>query len=201
MTKHRLELFSDGVFAIILTLLVLDLRVPASQGLAGLREIIPALLVHAASFYVVGSFWTVHYGAMARISEIGHHTLMLNLLSLFWATLIPFAAHSAAERPLDPLGAGLLAGATGGYLSSLVWLRLTAHSAIDDNPGMKSWRRFRVVLISVVILADLVAAAVAWLSPWPAYAIVLATATTLFILPSPPQVEQRLAPTTAVKAH
>lgn len=56
MTKQRLELFSDGVFAIVLTLLVLDLKVPSAPGLAGLREIVPALLVHAASFFIVGVF-------------------------------------------------------------------------------------------------------------------------------------------------
>ena len=63
MTKHRLELFSDGVFAIVLTLLALGLKVPTAHGLAGLKEIAPALLVHAASFFIVGVFWLIHHGA------------------------------------------------------------------------------------------------------------------------------------------
>ncbi len=157
MTKHRLELFSDGVFAIVLTLLVLDLRVPAVQGLAGLHQIIPSLLVHAASFYVVGSFWVVHYGGMARIGEIRHHTLMLNLLTLFWATLIPFAARTAAERPLDPLGPSLLAATTGFYVTAL-----------------------------------------AWVTDWPAYVAIFGSAVFMFAMPSPPEVEQRIAAATAV---
>ncbi len=198
MTKHRLELFSDGVFAIVLTLLVLDLRIPAAHGLAGLREILPALLVHAGSFFVVGSFWVVHHGGMARITEIKSHTLLLNLLSLFWVTLIPFGARNAAQRPLDPLGASLLAATTGFYLASLMWMRLTAHSAIDDNPAMRSWRRFRITLVSVIVLADFGSAALAWVTDWPAYVAIFVSATFMFAMPSPPEVEQRIAAATAV---
>ena len=63
MDKHRLELFSDGVFAIILTLLVLDLKVPHAEGLAGLREATPALLMHALTFFIVGMGWVLHEAA------------------------------------------------------------------------------------------------------------------------------------------
>ena len=69
MDKHRLELFSDGVFAIILTLLVLDLKVPHAEGLAGLREATPALLVHALTFFVVGMCWLMHHRAFAVKEE------------------------------------------------------------------------------------------------------------------------------------
>jgi len=99
MTKHRLELFSDGVFAIVLTMLVLDLRVPSAHGVAGLWEIAPALLVHAASFLVVASFWIVHHGVLVRVVEINSRTLKLNLLSLFWF-LLSLATQYAPQRPL-----------------------------------------------------------------------------------------------------
>ena len=65
MNKHRLELFSDGVFAIVLTLLVLDLHVPLAYGAAAFFEIVPALLVHAASFLVGASLWMAHHGVPA----------------------------------------------------------------------------------------------------------------------------------------
>jgi uncharacterized membrane protein len=198
MTKHRLELFSDGVFAIVLTLLVLDLRIPVGHGLAGLNQIVPALLVHAASFFVVGSFWFIHHNGLARVTEVRSSTLLLNLLCLFWATLIPFGARNAAERPLEPLGASILSAATGCYLISLLWLRLTTHSAIDDNPGMRRWRIRRIGMISGFIAADLGGAALAWLSPWPAYIVTLATAAFFFALRSPPEIEQRIAAATAV---
>jgi uncharacterized membrane protein len=193
-----LELFSDGVFAIVLTLLVLDLRIPAAHGLAGLVEIVPALLVHAATFFLVGSFWLVHHNGMARITKIRSNTLLLNLLSLFFVTLLPFGARNAAERPLEPLGASLMAAAAGLYLLSLLCLRLTAHSAIDDNPGLRLWRRFRIIMVSGLIAADLACAGLAWLSPWPAYAAILASAVFCLFIPAPPEVEQRIAAATAV---
>ena len=192
MNKHRLELFSDGVFAIVLTLLVLDLRVPTAQGLAGLREIAPALLVHAASFFVVGVFWLIHHGGLARVDEISSRTLMWNLVSLFWITLIPFGAKAAAERPLDPLGASLTAAATGLFFLSLLIMRLTAHSAIDDDPRLERWRRWRIALASGFVVADLACAVAAWITPWPTYAAVLGTAVFWLVMPSPPEAERRL---------
>jgi uncharacterized membrane protein len=137
MTKHRLELFSDGVFAIVLTLLVLDLKAPAAHGLAGFLEIAPALIVHAATFFAVGVLWMVHHGALARVLDIRTRTLLLNLLALFWVTLLPFAAKNAAEFPLDGLGASLMAVSCGAYLASIVVMRLSAHSVIDDLPSMR----------------------------------------------------------------
>ena len=109
MNKNRVELFSDGVFAIVLTLLVLNLRVPASHGLAALHDVTPALIVDAATFFLVGVMWVGHHGALARVDKITHRALLFNLLILFWVTLLPFAAENAADRPLEPLGPSLLA--------------------------------------------------------------------------------------------
>ncbi len=89
MTKHRLEIFSDGVFAIVLTLLVLDLRLPQAHGAASLREIAPELVVHAGGFFIVGAFWINHHKVLTRITEITGSTLLLNLVALFWITLAP----------------------------------------------------------------------------------------------------------------
>jgi uncharacterized membrane protein len=191
MTKHRLELFSDGVFAIVLTLLVLDLKVPKAHGLAELSEIAPALIVHAATFFAVGVLWMVHHGALARVLEITTRTLLLNLLALFWITLLPFAAKNAAERPLDPLGASLMALSGGASLASLIAMRLSAHSAIDDNPRMRQWRRRRMVIGSGMVLTNFAGAAVAWIWPWAGYATAAAMIVMLLVLPSPPDAERR----------
>jgi uncharacterized membrane protein len=191
MTKHRLELFSDGVFAIVLTLLVLDLRVPTAHGLAGLWEIIPALLVHAASFLVVASLWLSHHGVLARVTEINSRTLRLNLVCLFWITLIPFGARNAAGHPTQPLGASLTAAATGFGVLSLLRMRLSAHSTIDDNPRLESYRRRQVATVFTLGAVDAVGSALAWITPWPAYAATIATAIFLLTMPSPAEVEQR----------
>ena len=190
MTKHRLELFSDGVFAIVLTLLVLDLHVPAAHGLAGLWQTVPALLVHAATFLTVGAFWHMHHGALARVTEVTSRTLLLNLVALFWITLLPFGARNAAGRPLDPLGASLIAASCGFYFVSILIMRLSAHSTIDDNPQMRTWKRGRLILGSAISMANIVCAALAWVSPWFGYASALATVALVLLLRSPPEAEQ-----------
>jgi uncharacterized membrane protein len=192
MTKHRLELFSDGIFAIVLTLLVLDLKVPAARGLPALREIGPALLIHAVVFATVGVLWMVHHGILDRVTEINSRTLMLNLVSLFWVTLFPFAAKTAAEQPLESLGASLMAGLCGAFLVSIIATRLTSHSTIDDNPAMRAWRRRRLLMGLSVALIDLGAAAVAWINPWPGYAAALGTIVFFVVLRSPPEAERRV---------
>ena len=192
MTKHRLELFSDGVFAIVLTLLVLDLKLPTTHGLAELSEIAPALLVHAVTFFAVGVLWMVHHGALARVLDIKTSTLLLNLFALFWITLLPFAAKNAAEHPQEPLGASLMAASCGAYLASIIAMRLSAHSTIDDNPRMRRWRTGRLFLGSGIVLANFACVAVSWISPWPGYAAALATIVLLLVLPSPAEAEMRI---------
>jgi uncharacterized membrane protein len=191
MTKHRLELFSDGVFAIVLTLLALDLKLPSAHGLAALVQIVPGLLVHAATFFIVGVLWMTHHGALARVDRIHSRALLLNLIALFWATLLPFAARNAAERPLEPLGASLMAASCGAYFLSFVAMRLSLHSAIDDHEAMRVWRRRRMTIAASLILVDFAGALVSWLTPWTGYAASLVTVTVLLLLPSPPEEEER----------
>ncbi|HEY3812237.1 MAG TPA: TMEM175 family protein [Caulobacteraceae bacterium] len=193
MTKHRLELFSDGVFAIVLTLLVLDLKAPTAHGLAALKEIAPALVVHAGVFAMVGVLWMVHHGGLARVVEISSRTLMMNLLALFWVTLFPFAAKTAAEQPLEPLGASLMAILCGAYLLSMLATRLSAHSTIDDNPDMRVWRHRRFLMGMTVALIDLGGGVLAWINPWPGYAAALGTMILFLVLRSPPEAERRFA--------
>ncbi|MDB5693604.1 MAG: Potassium channel [Alphaproteobacteria bacterium] len=191
MTKHRLELFSDGVFAIVLTLLALDLKVPSAHGLTGLAQIAPGLLVHAATFFIVGVLWMTHHGALARVDRINSRALLLNLVALFWATLLPFAARVAAERPLEPLGASLMAASCGAYFLSFAAMRLSLHSAIDDHEAMRAWRRRRITIAAGLILTDFCCALLSWLTPWAGYAAALATMCVLLLLPSPPEEEER----------
>ena len=190
MSKSRLELFSDGVFAIVLTLLVLNLKVPASHGLTALRDITPALVVHAASFFLVGVLWMVHHGSLARVDRISNRSLFYNLLVLFWVTLLPFAAENAADRPLEPLGASLMAFCCGAYLLSFLALRLSVHSAVDDLPEMQRWRRRRLIIIYAMIVGDFACATLAWLSPWIGYAAALANVFLFLTLRSPPEAVQ-----------
>ena len=190
MNKARVELFSDGVFAIVLTLLVLNLKVPASHGLQSLREIAPPLAVHAAAFFLVGVLWVVHHGSLARVDRIGHRALVFNLLALFWVTLLPFAAENAADRPLEPLGPSLLAFSCGAYLLSLLWFRFSVHSTIDDRPGMQRWRRGRMAIAFAMVAGNFLCATLAWLSPWFGYAGAVVSVLLFLLLRSPPEAEE-----------
>ena len=191
MNKNRVELFSDGVFAIVLTLLVLNLKVPASHGLAALRDIAPALVVHAASFLLVGVMWVGHHGGLARVDRISKRALLFNLLSLFWVTLLPFAAENAADRPLEPLGPSMLAFCCGAFFLSYLGFRFSAHSTIDDVPEMRRWRRIRVTIALAMIAGNFLCAVLAWSSPWFGYAGGLATILLFLLLRSPPESEEK----------
>jgi uncharacterized membrane protein len=191
MSKSRLELFSDGVFAIVLTLLVLNLKVPTAHGFASLREAMPGLLVHAAVFFLVGIMWMGHHAALARVDRVSYRALLFNLLALFWVTLLPFAAENAVDRPSEPLGASLIAFCCGAYMMSFMAMRLSAHSAIDDVPEMRRWRRMRIAIASCVVVINLACAILAWASPWIGYLGALALVFIFIVLRSPPAAEDR----------
>jgi uncharacterized membrane protein len=191
MNKNRVELFSDGVFAIVLTLLVLNLKVPVSHGLAALRDVTPALIVHAATFFLVGVMWVGHHGALARVDRITHRALLFNLLILFWVTLLPFAAENAADRPLEPLGPSMLAFCCGAFFLSYICFRFNVHSTIDDVPEMRQWRRVRLTIAVAMVIGNFACAALAWLSPWIGYGGALATVLVFLLLRSPPESEDR----------
>src|SRR5947209_1429603 len=191
MNKNRIELFSDGVFAIVLTLLVLNLKVPASHGLTALRDITPALIVHAATFLLVGVMWVGHHGGLARVDKITHRALLFNLLILFWVTLLPFAAENAADRPLEPLGPSLLSFSCGAFLLSYLGFRFSVHSTIDDHAEMRRWRIVRLTVAIAMVVGNFACAALAWSSPWFGYAGALATVLVFLLLRSPPESEER----------
>jgi len=191
MNKNRVELFSDGVFAIVLTLLVLNLKVPDSHGLAALHDVTPALIVHAATFFLVGVMWVGHHGALARVDKITHRVLLFNLLILFWVTLLPFAAENAADRPLEPLGPSLLAFCCGAFFLSYLGFRFSVHSTIDDVPEMRRWKQVRVAIAVVMVAGNFACAALAWVSPWIGYGGALATVLVFLLLRSPPESEEK----------
>jgi uncharacterized membrane protein len=191
MNKNRVELFSDGVFAIVLTLLVLNLKVPESHGLAALHDVTPALIVHAATFFLVGVMWVGHHGALARVDKITHRALLFNLLILFWVTLLPFAAENAADRPLEPLGPSLLAFCCGAFFLSYLGFRFSVHSTIDDVPEMRRWKQARVAIAVAMVAGNFSCAALAWVSPWIGYGGALATVLVFMLLRSPPESEER----------
>ena len=90
MDKGRLEAFTDGVIAIIITIMVLEIKVPGGSDLASLRSGIPILLAYALSYANVGIFWNNHHHMLQATERVDGWVLWSNLLLLFWLSLMPF---------------------------------------------------------------------------------------------------------------
>lgn len=98
MGKSRLEAFSDGVIAIIITIMVLELKVPHGSSLASLRPLLPVFLSYVLSFVYVGIYWNNHHHMLHASSRVSGGVLWANLHLLFWLSLFPFATGWMGEN-------------------------------------------------------------------------------------------------------
>src|SRR3954467_2097772 len=98
MTKGRLEAFSDGVIAIIITIMVLELKVPHGDGLGALRPLLPVFLCYVLSFLYVGIYWNNHHHLLHASTAVTGAMLWANLHLLFWLSLFPFATGWMGEN-------------------------------------------------------------------------------------------------------
>jgi TMEM175 potassium channel family protein len=99
MTTNRMETFSDGVIAIIITIMVLGLALPAGPGLNALRPVVPELLAYLLSFVFLGIYWSNHHHMLHVTTRVNGAILWANLLLLFWLSLVPFSTRWLAEYP------------------------------------------------------------------------------------------------------
>ena len=98
MSKGRLEAFSDGVIAILITIMVLALTVPHEATLAALRPLIPTFLSYALSFVFLGIYWNNHHHLFQAIQQVDGRVLWANMHLLFWLSLVPFATAWMGEN-------------------------------------------------------------------------------------------------------
>lgn len=98
MTKNRLEAFSDGVIAIIITIMVLELKVPHSDHIRSLASLLPEFISYVLSFIYVGIYWNNHHHMLSAIEFINGKVLWANLNFLFWLSLIPFGTDWMGEN-------------------------------------------------------------------------------------------------------
>ncbi len=103
MTKGRMEAFSDGVLAIIITIMVLELKVPHAAGWDALRPLIPVLLSYVMSFIYLGIYWNNHHHLLQAVRHVNGRTLWANLHLLFWLSLVPFVTAWMGENHFAPL--------------------------------------------------------------------------------------------------
>lgn len=107
MDKGRLEAFSDGVIAIIITIMVLELRVPQGTDLGVLIPLFPVLLSYVLSFVFIGIYWNNHHHLLQAIERVDGRVLWANLHLLFWLSLTPFVTAWMGENEFAPLPVAL----------------------------------------------------------------------------------------------
>jgi uncharacterized membrane protein len=102
MGKGRVEAFSDGVIAIIITIMVLELHVPAGARLADLQPLLPIFAGYVLSFVYIGIYWNNHHHMMHAVRAVDGSVLWANLHLLFWLSMVPFATAWMGHSPLTP---------------------------------------------------------------------------------------------------
>ncbi len=103
MTTGRVEAFSDGVIAILITIMVLEFKVPATPDLAALRPLVPVFLTYVLSFVVVGVYWNNHHHLLKAAEHVDGRVLWANLHLLFWLSLVPFVTGWMGENHFAPV--------------------------------------------------------------------------------------------------
>jgi|ERR1051325_10829578 len=129
MSSNRLEAFSDGVIAIIITIMVLELRVPIGASLPALRPLIPVFLSYILSFVLVGIYWSNHHHLFQVVERVSGGVLWANLHLLFWLSLIPFATAWMGENhfaagPVAVYGVVLVFAGTAYFILTRTLLRI-----------------------------------------------------------------------------
>jgi uncharacterized membrane protein len=141
MGKGRLEAFSDGVLAIIITIMVLELRVPRGADPAALRPLLPVFLSYVLSFIYIGIYWNNHHHMLHATQRVGGGVLWANLHLLFWLSLVPFVTgwmgeNEFAAAPTALYGVVLLMAAIAYWILQRAILAVEgAHSVLAAAVG------------------------------------------------------------------
>ena len=103
MEKNRLEAFSDGVIAVNITILVLELKAPHGEGIDALLPLVPTFLSYVLSFVYIGIYWNNHHHMLRAAAHVSGAALWANLLLLFWLSLFPFATAWMGDNHFAPI--------------------------------------------------------------------------------------------------
>ena len=169
MGKSRLEAFSDGVLAIIITIMVLELKVPHGGSFDSLRPLVPVLLSYVLSFVYVGIYWNNHHHLLHAVGKVSGAVLWANLHLLFWLSLLPFATGWMGENHFEALPTALygvdllMAGIAYFVLAQTLIASEGRDSLLARAIGADTKGRLSLVFYIAGILASL------W-SPWAAQA-------------------------------
>ena len=145
MSTTRLEAFSDGVIAILITIMVLDLRVPAGAGLAALRPVLPVFLTYVLSFVYLGIYWNNHHHMLSVTEHVTGGILWANLHLLFWLSLVPFVTgwmgeNAFAAEPTAAYGVVMLLAGIAYYVLQQKIIRSQGAASVLARAVGSDWK-------------------------------------------------------------
>jgi uncharacterized membrane protein len=183
MHKNRLEAFSDGVIAIIITIMVLEMKVPRGADLAALRPLVPVFLSYLLSFVYVGIYWNNHHHMLHAVRRVSGGILWANLHLLFWLSLFPFATDWVGENHFAPTptagyGVVLLAAAIAYYLLQWTILAKEGRDSVLAKALGKDWKG------KLSPLLYLAAIPLAFVATWISHALYVLVAL-IWLVPDP----------------
>lgn len=162
MTKNRLEAFSDGVLAIIITIMVLELKVPHGTDWVSLKPLLPNFLSYVLSFVFLGIYWNNHHHLLHTVKKVKGGILWANMHLLFWLSLIPFVTGWMGENNFAPAtvalyGVDLLMAAIAYYILQILILRIHgADSLLSKAIGRDFKGKISPVLYVIAIAASFI---------------------------------------------
>jgi uncharacterized membrane protein len=181
MGKGRLEAFSDGVLAIIITIMVLELKVPHGEDLAAVKPLFPVFLSYVLSFCYVGIYWNNHHHLLHAATRVNGPILWTNLHLLFWLSLLPFVTGWMGENHFAPVPMAFYGGVL--FLSAVAYTLLSraiikAHGGRDSTlaralgSDRKGWISLGVYIAGIPL---------AFVNQWISFALYTAVALMWFI--------------------
>ncbi|MEE1962960.1 Uncharacterized membrane protein [Flagellimonas taeanensis] len=166
MTKGRMEAFSDGVLAIVITIMVLEIKVPhEGEGFEALVPLLPIFLSYVLSFIYLGIYWNNHHHMMHTVKKISGKMLWANLHLLFWLSLIPFVTgwmgeNHFAKEPMALYGLILLMAAISYFILQKIIIRSQGHDSILKHAVGKDIKGKMSPVLYIIGIG------LAWVSPW-----------------------------------
>jgi uncharacterized membrane protein len=183
MTKGRMEAFSDGVFAVIITIMVLEMKAPNGTSLSALQPVLPDFLTYILSFVYVGIYWNNHHHLMQAAEHVSGGILWANLHLLFWLSLTPFVTawmgqNELAHWPVALYGIVMLFAGTAYFILTR---SLIAHHGKDSTlaASIGDDRKGRTSLVAYAVGIPL-----AFVHPWIACACYVGVAI-MWLIPDP----------------
>ena len=170
MTKSRMEAFSDGVIAIIITIMVLEMKVPQGAGWDALEPIAPVFVSYVLSYVYLGIYWNNHHHMLQAAQKVNGRILWANLHLLFWLSLFPFVTGWMGENHFSTLPVALygMVLLMAGFASYILSRLLIAHHGTDSHLARALGNDFKGRLSLAIYAA---AVPLSFVNPWIAFAM------------------------------